>query len=125
MKKLLFTINTLGCGGAERAMLNLFSVLDSEKYEISLFVLTGQGELIRELSENVRLLNKNYKEASVLTKEGRRLLMLSALKAGIGKGLFIRRAPYLIKNFLNMRDFPLRLKKCMTVCLFLRRINSE
>mgnify|MGYP003227311026 CR=1 FL=1 len=103
MKKLLFIINTLGCGGAERAMLNLFGVLDSEKYDISLFVLTGQGELRRELPENVRLLNKNYKDVSVLTKEGRRRLMLSVLKAGIGKGLFFRRAPYLIKIIRNMR----------------------
>ena len=103
MKKLLFIINTLGFGGAERAILNLFSALDSNKYEISLFVLTGQGELRRELPENVRLINKKYKEVSVLTKKGRRLLTLSVLKAGIGKALFLRRAPYLIKNFLIMR----------------------
>ena len=102
MKKLLFIINTLGCGGAERAMLNLFSALDSNKYEISLFVITGQGELRRELPENVRLINKKYKEVSVLTKKGRRLLTLSVLKAGIGKALFLRRAPYLIKNFFIM-----------------------
>ena len=103
MKKLLFIINTLGCGGAERAMLNLFSRLDSNKYDISLFVITGQGELRRELPENVRLINKKYKEVSVLTKKGRRLLTLSVLKAGIGKALFLRRAPYIIKNFLIMR----------------------
>ena len=103
MKKLLFIINTLGCGGAERAMLNLFSALDSNKYEISLFVLTSQGELRRELPENVRLINKKYKEVSVLTKKGRRLLTLSVLKAGIRKALFLRRAPYIIKNFLIMR----------------------
>ena len=103
MKKLLFIINTLGCGGAERAMLNLLSVLDLNKYDISLFVLTSQGELRRELPENVRLINKKYKEVSVLTKKGRRLLTLSVLKAGIGKALFLRRAPYIIKNFLIMR----------------------
>lgn len=103
MKKLLFIINTLGFGGAERAILNLFSALDSNKYEISLFVLTGQGELRRELPENVRLINKKYKEVSVLTKKGRRLLTLSVLKAGIGKALFLRRAAYIIKNFLIMR----------------------
>ena len=91
MKKLLFVINTLGYGGAERAMLNLFGELDSEKYDISLFVLTSQGELRRELPKNVRLLNKKYKDVSVLTKEGRKLLMTSVLKAGIAKGLFIRR----------------------------------
>ena len=47
VKKLLFVINTLGCGGAERAMLDLFAVLEPEKYEISLLVLTGQGEIGR------------------------------------------------------------------------------
>ena len=102
-KRILFVINTLGYGGAERAMLDLLTVLEPEKYEISLFVLTGQGELIRELPEHVRLLNQNYKEVSVLTKEGRKLLMRSVLRAGIGKGLFLRRFPYLLKNSLNMR----------------------
>ena len=103
MKKILFVINTLGYGGAERAMLNLFDILDPEKYEISLFVLTGQGELSHELPEYVHLLNQNYKDVSVHTKEGRKLLMRSVLRVGIGKGLFLRRAPYLLKNFRNMR----------------------
>ena len=46
MKKILFVINTMGYGGAERALLNLMSALEKEQYEISVFVLTGQGELI-------------------------------------------------------------------------------
>ena len=41
-KKILFVINTLGHAGAEVAMLELFSHLDPEKYEISLYVLMGQ-----------------------------------------------------------------------------------
>lgn len=102
MKNLLFVINTLGYGGAERAMLDLFDVLEPEKYEISLFVLTGQGELSHALPEYVHLLNQNYKDVSVLTKEGRKRLMRSVLKAGIGKGLFLRRFSYLLKNIRNM-----------------------
>ena len=102
MKKILFVINTLGCGGAERAMLDLFDTLDPEKYEISLFVLTGQGELSHELPEHVRLLNQKYQDVSVLTKEGRRLLIKRVLQAGVGKGLFLRRASYLLKNAWNM-----------------------
>lgn len=102
MKKVLFVINTLGYGGAERAMLDLFDTLDPEKYEISLFVLTGQGELRRELPENVRLLNHKYRDVSVLTKEGRKFLVRSVLKAGVRKGVFLRRASYLLKNFRNM-----------------------
>ena len=103
MKKILFVINTLGYGGAERAMLNLFPVLGSEKYEISLFVLTGQGELVHEVPEYVQLVNDKYNDASVLTGEGRKVLMKNVLKAGIGKGLFVRRASYLRKNLRNMR----------------------
>ena len=103
MKKLLFVINTLGYGGAERAMLDLFDVLGTEQYEISVFVLTGQGELSHELPQGVHLLNQNYKDVSVLTKEGRILLMKCVLKAGIGKGLFLRRLPYLLKNIRNMQ----------------------
>ena len=103
MKKILFVINTLGCGGAERAMLDLFAALEPEKYKIALFVLTGQGELSCELPEHVHLLNKNYNEVSVLTKEGRKLLAKCVLRAGIGKGLFIRRAFYLVKNIRHMQ----------------------
>lgn len=102
-KKVLFVINTLGYGGAERAMLDLFDTLDPKKYEISLFVLTGQGELIHELPEYVKLLNQKFKDVSVLNKEGRRILMKGVLRAGIGKGLFLRQASYLWKNFQNMR----------------------
>ena len=102
MKTILFVINTLGYGGAERAMLDLLEVMDPEKYEISLFVLTGQGELSHAVPEYVQLLNQDYNDASVLTKEGRKLLMKSVLKAGIGKGLFLRHALYLLKNVWNM-----------------------
>lgn len=104
MKKLLFVINTLGYGGAERAMLDLFEVIKNESYDISLFVLTGQGELICELPSHIHLLNQNYTGISVLTDEGRKLLMKSVLQAGIGKRLFIRRFGYLFKNLVQMID---------------------
>ena len=72
MKKLLFVINTMGYGGAERALLDLLKALHSEKLQISLFVLTGQGELACELPPSVNRLNRQYKDCSVLTREGRR-----------------------------------------------------
>ena len=102
MKKLLFVINTLGYGGAERAMLDLFEVIQDEPYDISLFVLTGQGELIHELPSHIHLLNQNYRDISVLTDEGRKQLMKSVLQAGVGKGLFFRRSGYLVKNLVRM-----------------------
>ena len=104
MKKILFVINTMGYGGAERALLNLISALEKEQYEISVFVLTGQGELIHQIPDSVTLLNKNYKDVSVLTSKGRMELMKTILRAGILKGAFFRRFSYLIKNSVNMKQ---------------------
>lgn len=101
--RVLFVINTLGYGGAERAMLNLFGALDPSQYEIFLYVLTNQGELAQELPEHVTLLNQNFHPYSVLTKQGRRELMHLVLRSGVKKGMFIRRAPYLMKNLVRMK----------------------
>ena len=102
MKKLLFVINTLGYGGAERALLNLLGALDPAQYQISLCVLTGQGELIHELPAYVGILNADYIDCSVLTKAGRTHLLRCVLRAGIGKGLLVKRARYLLKNLYRM-----------------------
>ena len=46
-KKILFVINTLSRAGAEMALLELLRKLDKEDtYELSMFVLMGQGEMI-------------------------------------------------------------------------------
>ena len=58
-KKILFVINTLGGAGAEMALLELLEKLIKEnektkdvQYEIFLYVLMGQGELIKRLPIN-------------------------------------------------------------------------
>ena len=40
-KKILFVINTLGRAGAEVALLSLFSAIDPNQYELSLYVMMG------------------------------------------------------------------------------------
>ena len=59
-KKILFVINTLGGAGAEMALLELLEKLEKEnektkdgQYEISLYVLMGQGELVKKLPKEV------------------------------------------------------------------------
>ena len=54
-KKVLFVINTLGRAGAEVALLSLFSALDPNKYDISLYVIMAQGEMADELPSYVHL----------------------------------------------------------------------
>ena len=101
-KKLLFVINTLGCGGAEKALLALLGKLDEQKYEIHVLVMLGQGELVTELPPHVRLLNKNYSPLSVLTKAGRRHLLHTMFSSFFKKAAGLRLLPYLCKNFFRM-----------------------
>lgn len=102
MKKALFVINTLGHAGAEMALLELLRHFDNREYEVSLYVLANQGELVQELPEHVKLLNTHYKDCSVLSKEGKRALRGQVLRAMFSKGSIWRCFPYLVKNLCIM-----------------------
>lgn len=104
--RILFVINTLGQAGAETALLSLLQTLAREKgearYEISLYVLTGQGKMASRLPADVRLLNKKYREESVLTAKGRKYLKKTVLKAMFTRGTVVKLFPYLVKNTCAM-----------------------
>lgn len=102
MKKLLFVINTLGQAGAETALLELLRHLDAKEYEVSLYVLTGQGELAHDLPEHVKLLNKRYSAVSVLCKEGKAQLRKTSLRAMFTRGTVFKLFPYMLRNSLAM-----------------------
>ncbi len=103
MKKILFTINTMGRGGAERALLELLNRLDGRGYEVSLYVLLGQGELAGQLPPFVRLLNKNYQYGSVLDKAGRRSMAKTVVNAFFRNGNYIKKLGSVVRNFAVMR----------------------
>ena len=56
--------------GAETALLELLRRLDAEEYEISLYVLLGQGEMISQVPQRVHVKNKKICTASVLPVRG-------------------------------------------------------
>ena len=56
MKKILIFSHALELGGAERALLGLLHSLDYERYEIDLFLMRHQGELLKYLPDQVHLL---------------------------------------------------------------------
>lgn len=102
MKKILFVINTLGGAGAETALIELLESLNPREYEISLFVLMGQGELVHRLPAHVRLLNRTYDDASVLSEEGKRRLTAKVLKLLCGRGSVFKNIPYMVANAWRM-----------------------
>lgn len=102
-KKILFVINTMGRAGAETAMLELLKALDSPEYDISLYVIMGQGEMIGKLPPYVRLRNLRFNAHSVLSREGKWGMMKTVCKAFFRNGGQIKKIRSIVKNFSSMR----------------------
>ncbi|MCM1044797.1 MAG: glycosyltransferase [Candidatus Gastranaerophilales bacterium] len=102
MKKILFVINTLGHAGAETALLELLRNLAPDRYEVHLFVLMGQGELVHRLPDHVRLLNDKFDDSSVLSREGKAHLKKQVVRALLSRGCVISQAPYLCRQLWRM-----------------------
>lgn len=103
MKKILFVINTFSRAGAEIALLELLKLLASdEEYTLSLFVLMGQGELVRLLPKEVKLENRHYQEASVLEKNGALRMYRTILEACFRHGTMFRLSGYMLRELMEM-----------------------
>ena len=102
MKKILFVINTLGGAGAEKALIELLKHFPREQYEVSLYVLLDQGELISQIPEHVKVLNREYSDASVLSKEGKKVLNRKIWKRLWIRGAVLRNLPFLLRNTFVM-----------------------
>lgn len=102
MKKILFVINTMGCAGAEKALLELLKIFPQDEYKISLYILLGQGELIHQVPKDVEILNTEYSDVSVLSKEGEKNLRKRVFRQMFSHGSLFRNLPYLVKNICWM-----------------------
>ena len=56
MKKILIFSHALELGGAERALLGLLEALDTSEYQVELFLMRHEGELMKYIPKNIRLL---------------------------------------------------------------------
>ncbi len=102
-KKILFVINTLGRAGAETAMLELLRKLPPERYEVSLYVVLEQGELVHELPDYVALKNTRYRDSSVLSAEGKRALMKTLFRSFFRNGRMLKKTGDIFQNLADMR----------------------
>lgn len=102
IKKILFVINTLGGAGAEKALIELLKRFSPEEYEVSLYVLLGQGELIHQIPSYVTILNNDYVDASVLSEEGKKQLKKRTFKRLFKKFAIFKNIPYLLSNMIQM-----------------------
>lgn len=57
-KKILFVIDSLTCGGAEKSLVSLLPLLDKEKYEVSLWMLSPIGPFVSLVPKDVRIIEQ-------------------------------------------------------------------
>lgn len=62
-KNILFVMNNLNCGGAEKALISLLEIIDYSKYNVDLFLFKHAGIFINKLPKEINLLPEpvNYK----------------------------------------------------------------
>lgn len=102
MKKILFVINTMGQAGAETAFLDFLKKMDGSEYELSLYILMGQGEMIGKLPSNIRILNRSLSSLSVLTSQGRRKMALTVFHAFWRHGNCCGKLYSIVQSFADM-----------------------
>lgn len=56
MKKILIVSHAMEIGGAEKALLGLLETIDTTQYQVDLFLLRNQGELLKDIPKNINLL---------------------------------------------------------------------
>ena len=91
MKKILFIMNNLNCGGAEKALVSLLKTIDYSKYEVDLLLFKQEGIFLKQVPKQVNILPEpfgyKYYDMSVinatieLTKNGKILDAIRRLRA--------------------------------------------
>lgn len=65
MKKILLFSHAMEIGGAERALLGLLETIDTTEYEVDLFLMRHEGELMKYIPKNIHLLPKKPEYAAL------------------------------------------------------------
>ena len=70
MKKILFVVENLSGGGAEKVLLTLVKNLSKEKYSITIYTIVNTGVYVEEIKKycTVKYALKDYKEYSMIGK---------------------------------------------------------
>lgn len=104
MKKVLFVMNTMGRGGAEVALIQLFRQFDPAQYQVDFLVLLDQGELMDRVPGSVRRLNRRYDSSEIQSSAGKRRLVRHLAGKLLSRGAVFRDLPYILRNYRIMKQ---------------------
>lgn len=57
-KQILFVIESLGCGGAEKSLVSLLSLLNKDKYDLSIWMIHPEGAFLSFLPNQVKVVEQ-------------------------------------------------------------------
>ena len=60
MKKILFIMSNLNCGGAEKALVSLLKTIDYSQYEVDLLLFRHEGIFLKQMPEEVNILPEPF-----------------------------------------------------------------
>ena len=60
MKKMLFIMSNLNCGGAEKALVSLLKTIDYSKYEVDLLLFRHEGIFLKQVPKEVNILPEPF-----------------------------------------------------------------
>lgn len=84
-KKILFVIDNLNGGGAEKTLVTLLNNFDFNQYELTLFLFSKEGVYLEELNSNIKLkylFNLKYsKSKTIINKIRRKIFFLLTSKS--------------------------------------------
>ena len=121
-KNLLFVMNNLTCGGAEKSLISLLETIDYSLYNVDLFLFKHEGIFINKLPKEVCLLPEpmNYKYFDMPIKKS----LMELIKKRDFKTSFYRMAlGYLAKTENNGAIIEQRIWKYMSKSI--NEINKE
>lgn len=67
-KRILYLIQSLGCGGAQKVLINLVNCMNCDRYEITVETMFGAGVNRKKLPPHVTFINKNKLHIRGLSK---------------------------------------------------------
>ena len=68
MKKILFVIDELNIGGAQKSLVNLLNEIDYENYNVDLILLRRNGVMEKQIPINVNMIELSNKERMIFMK---------------------------------------------------------
>ena len=125
MKKILIFSHAMEIGGAERALIGLLETIDTTKYQVDLFLMRHEGELMSYIPEGIRLLPESRPYSCLAVPFGR-VLKRGCFGVAIGRFWGKRKAACRVKElgFTCENDVALEYSHKYTAA-FLPMISEE